>query len=99
MNSITQEEFDSYFLQQGLTLIKLAKWLNETAKIKDTGKRFTVSDAQQYAMRGKIPNKYGGNTIIRSSDASFGRSGLFVLKTTDKKERALIQKKLFKLIE
>jgi hypothetical protein len=59
------------------TTIGLASFLNKKFGGKKTGKKFTIGDLQQYAMRGRLPEDYGGHPIEVSEN---GQIGIKILK-------------------
>jgi len=54
------------------TTIGLSSYLNGKFGGKKTGKKFTIGDLQQYAMRGRLPQEYGGHPIEVSENDQIG---------------------------
>lgn len=46
------------------TLTGITKWLNETFKLKKSGKPFLLNDVQNYVKRGQLPTYLGGHEIV-----------------------------------
>jgi len=50
-------------VHENLSLTGILKWLEETYKVKKTGKPFSLQDAEGYLIRGNIPQYLGGYLI------------------------------------
>lgn len=57
------------FLLKNASLTGLKDWLNDSDKKKSNGKKFTISNIQQYAwITNKLPDYCGGEIIIMEKD-------------------------------
>lgn len=87
-------KIEDEFILQGTTLTGLKNWLNEN-KEKKTGKKFTVSDVQQYANKtGQIPVKYGGNQIIIHEDKYNKNQRIWLARTDNQEKKEELEKLL-----
>jgi len=58
------------YLTEKRSLTGLTEWLNVTFEEKQTGKKFTINDTQQYITRGNLPVYLGGNKIVHDEQVT-----------------------------
>jgi hypothetical protein len=83
----SKKELEDRFILMGATLTSFTEWLNATHGLKKTGKPFTTNDAFSYASKVcRLPRYMGNYCIIQNKTGGYGKTGIYVCKTTNEEE-------------